>query len=538
MSIAMKRGFPTMLVKSPKKLIEVALPLDIINTACIREKSIRHGHPSTLHLWWARRPLAAARAVIFSQMVNDPSWKWEMEHPGEIPPSNLKASWAASRKRLFKIIEDLVLWENTTKEEYLEPARAQIRKSWIEVCDLNKEHPQAAELFNPKKIPAFHGPFAGGGAIPMEAQRLGLSSYASDLNPVAVMINKAMVEIPPKFAGCILFLAPDHGALSRLRDCIKTALAWGTIVDDIAAMRLVLDNLQIQQAKRELQTAEDVLPRVARECYKWFLCPVQHTPTDPKPTVEAFPLNTGGQSLVGEIELVSVENELVITTWSPIHLRTKLKELYWKADRTSINALTFWEDTLKYLYLPRLKKQNVLEQAIKSGAASRDFFGTAYSQYEGKFEGFKLGDANIQLDDTLLLIELETAKKYEADLAAQAVPVVEPVTPGTAEQGATHFETNPGTGGINPLVLPTPAPVVIPKSKTFIGTVDVNAATARMRLVEIAEEIICVLAGDPLATVKVSVEISADYPEGVSDQIKRAVSENAVSLGFRNKSWE
>src|SRR5271166_7176297 len=103
-------------IKSPRKLIEVALPLDAINVACAREKSIRHGHPSTLHLWWARRPLAAARAVIFGQMVNDPSWKWEMKHPGEIPPNNLKASWAASRKRLCGIIEDLVKWENTTDE--------------------------------------------------------------------------------------------------------------------------------------------------------------------------------------------------------------------------------------------------------------------------------------------------------------------------------------------------------------------------------------------------------------------------------------
>src|SRR5215472_4717393 len=98
-----------------KKLIEVALPLDKINEAAAKEKSIRHGHPSTLHLWWARRPLAAARAVIFAQMVNDPSWKWDMEHGSEIPPpAHLKASWAASRKRLFGILEQLVQWENTT----------------------------------------------------------------------------------------------------------------------------------------------------------------------------------------------------------------------------------------------------------------------------------------------------------------------------------------------------------------------------------------------------------------------------------------
>jgi putative DNA methylase len=191
----------TSTIKSPRKLIEVSLPLDAINIAAAREKSIRHGHPSTLHLWWARRPLAAARAVIFAQMVNDPSWKWELEHPGEVPPNNLKASWAKSRNRLFAIIKDMVTWENTTNEEVLERARVEIRKSWRETCDLNKDHPQAAELFDPGKLPAFHDPFAGGGALPLEAQRLGLEAYASDLNPVAVLINKAMLEIPPKFAG-------------------------------------------------------------------------------------------------------------------------------------------------------------------------------------------------------------------------------------------------------------------------------------------------------------------------------------------------
>jgi putative DNA methylase len=188
-------------VKSPKKLIEVALPLDAINAAAAREKSIRHGHPSTLHLWWARRPLAAARAVIFGQMVNDPSWKWEMEHPGEIPRNNQKATWAASRRRLFGIIEDLVKWESTTDEVVLEKARAEIWKSWRETCGINQDHPQATELFNANRLPSFHDPFAGGGAIPLEAQRLGLEAFASDLNPIAVLICKAMIEIPSKFAG-------------------------------------------------------------------------------------------------------------------------------------------------------------------------------------------------------------------------------------------------------------------------------------------------------------------------------------------------
>ncbi|GHU17555.1 hypothetical protein AGMMS50243_05960 [Betaproteobacteria bacterium] len=182
-------------IKTPKKLIEVALPLDAINVAAAREKSIRHGHPSTLHLWWARRPLAAARAVIFAQMVNDPG--------GERGyfAGMTKAQAEAKREVLFDIIRELVLWENTNNEAVLERARAEIWKSWRETCELNKKHPQAAELFNPEKLPAFHDPFAGGGALPLEAQRLGLESYASDLNPVAVTINKAMIEIPPRFAG-------------------------------------------------------------------------------------------------------------------------------------------------------------------------------------------------------------------------------------------------------------------------------------------------------------------------------------------------
>ncbi|MFN6304951.1 MAG: DUF1156 domain-containing protein, partial [Planctomycetota bacterium] len=175
-------------------------PLDAINAAAAREKSIRHGHPSTLHLWWARRPLAAARAVIFSQLVHDPEDLWRCENPGVEPNKQIKGHWTKARARLFSIIEDLVKWENTTNERVLEKAREEIRRSWRETCELNKDHPQAAELFNPDKMPGLHDPFAGGGAIPLEAQRLGLEAFASDLNPVAVLINKAMIEIPPKFA--------------------------------------------------------------------------------------------------------------------------------------------------------------------------------------------------------------------------------------------------------------------------------------------------------------------------------------------------
>ncbi|MDK7082712.1 DUF1156 domain-containing protein [Pseudoglutamicibacter cumminsii] len=158
-----------------KKLIETSLPLEAINAAASREKNIRHGHPSTLHLYWARRPLAAARAVLFAQLVDDPA-----SRPDEFPTVETQD---AERSRLHALLEKLVVWENSNNEELLAQARAEIRKS------------------NNGELPAVLDPFAGGGSIPLEAQRLGLEAHASDLNPLAVLINKALIEIPPKFSG-------------------------------------------------------------------------------------------------------------------------------------------------------------------------------------------------------------------------------------------------------------------------------------------------------------------------------------------------
>jgi uncharacterized protein len=266
------------------------------------------------------------------------------------------------------------------------------------------------------------------------------------------------------------------------------------------------------------------------------LCPMQDAPTDPKPGVEAFPLNTTAGTVGGEIERVCSDNELVIATWSPIHLRTKLKELYWKGDRTTANAAGFFEDTLRYLYLARLRSREVLTQTIRAGAASKDFFGVAYGEASGKLEGFSLGEGDVVFDDTLLLIEPGAATAYEAAQASVQRPS-EPVR-GFAEAAGTASATSQEavTTATSSAVSPTSA--ALPKPKSFHATAEVPVATAKMRLVQLADEILSVLSSDPNASVRLVVEISAEFPGGVSDNVRRAVSENARSLNLKMADWE
>jgi uncharacterized protein len=338
----------------------------------------------------------------------------------------------------------------------------------------------------------------------------------------------------PRYRGNrLIFVAADQPSLGRLRDCVCTALAWESIVDDIDEKHLNIDRLQEDQAKKSLAFADEVLPRVARECYRWLLCPVMYQATDKQPSVEAFPLNPSSKSYPEEIERVCAENELVITAWSPIHLRTKLAELYWKSDKPAIKAMSFWEDSLRYLYMPRLRDRNVLRDTLVQGASSRDFFGTALALTDKGFEGFKFGDSNIQLDDTLLLVEPGAAKFYEDALRAK---VEQPSSSPTSPQQPSGSSTGGTKSVVNPATIFGPQP--LRKQKTFHGCVEITPSMAKVKLSQISDEIIKLLISDPNASVQINLEISADFSEGVSDQIKRAVSENASNLGFLNKDWE
>jgi predicted AAA+ superfamily ATPase len=343
----------------------------------------------------------------------------------------------------------------------------------------------------------------------------------------------------------LAFLTADPALLVRLRDAVRTALAWSSIVDDVNKGRLNIDRLQIEQAQKELAAAEGVVPRAARDCFKWVLCPVMATATDRDLSFEAFALNTGSGTFATEIERVCAENELVISTWAPIHLRAKLKELFWKEGAPAVRTGAVWDAIQRYFYMPRLKRRGVLDQAIQAGAPSRDFFGTAYGLSGDIFDGFKIGEAVIQVDDALLLVDPGAASAYEAAQIAAREEARRRADEAARER--TGAPTSPreaprGTGSGNLTLFSDPgssagSPVAAAK-KAFIGSVEVSATTAKMSLVSIAEDIIALLASDPNAKVQVTVEISADFPQGASEHTRRAVSENAAALGFKIKTWE
>jgi hypothetical protein len=343
---------------------------------------------------------------------------------------------------------------------------------------------------------------------------------------------------PRHRANRLLFVAPDQSTVGRLLDATKTALAWESIIADVDTGRLNIDQARKRQAQTESKAAADALPRVARECFKWLLCPVQDDPTASTPTIEVQPLGTSTGSAAAELDRVCDENAFVIGTWAPIHLRDKLKEFYWKPDKPHASAAGFWEDSQRYLYLDRLKNKDVLASAIRKGSETPDFFGIACGVADGRYEGFQLGRGGASLDDTTLLIEPVKAKELAANISAEAAAQGDKnaVANNPVPSGSTSKPDDPiggALGGRGSLPLHTAV-----KPRVYHGSADVSPNLARTELDTIAQEIIKLLADDPTATVRVSIEITAEFTDGASDSIKRAVSANADTLGFKSSVWE
>lgn len=339
----------------------------------------------------------------------------------------------------------------------------------------------------------------------------------------------------------LIFLAADYDSVSRLKDQVRSTLAWQSIVADIKEMKLNLDQFQSRQANKSLEDANEALRRMIRETYKWMVAPMQEArPGKGLSEIqwEHFQVNPGAQNLSQEIERVLKENELLITEWAPIHLATVLKNWFWKDDIKDTSALNVWQQSCQQLYLPRLKDDTAFQQTLGAGAESRDFFGFAQGKEDGRYVGFTFGKrTSLFLDSSLLLIEPVTAAGYaETQRAAEEAARPKPTepAPGTTGSGAppprvedSAKPTYAGGGA-------APQPI----KKQFYGSIELDAIQAKKQFADLVDEVVLQFTSRPSVKVKIAIEIQADSATGFDDGLQRAVKENCNVLRFKNAEFE
>ncbi len=340
----------------------------------------------------------------------------------------------------------------------------------------------------------------------------------------------------------LIFLVADYDSVSRLKDQVRSTLAWQFIVSDIKEMKLNLDQFQSRQASKSLEDSNEALRRMIRETYKWMVAPMQEArPGKGLSDIrwEHFQVNPGAPNLSQEIERVLKENELLITEWAPIHLTTVLKNWFWKDDVKDANALNVWQQSCQQLYLPRLKDDTVFQNTLAAGAESRDFFGFAQGKEDGRYVGFTFGKrTSLFLYSSLLLIEPVTAAGYaEAQRAAEEAARPRPTdtvpsatgtgeAPPRAEDSAKP--TYPVGGGAAPQSV----------KKQFYGSIELDAIQAKKQFADLVDEVILQFTSRPGVKVKVAIEIQAEATAGFDDSLQRAVKENCNVLKFKNAEFE
>lgn len=344
----------------------------------------------------------------------------------------------------------------------------------------------------------------------------------------------------------LIFVVADYDSVSRLKDHVRSYLAWRSIVVDYKDNRIVLDNLMAKQAQASLDQAEETVRRMIRETYKWLLTPVQEgRPGKGLSEVmwEHFPLNQGAQNWSQEIERILRENELLISEWAPIHLAKVLRDWFWKDNVKDVNALNVWQQSCQQLYLPRLKDDIVFQNAMASGADSREFFGFAQGKDDGRYIGFSYDRrTSVIMDSSLLLIEPLTAAAYlEAQRSAEEA--ARPKAADTSIDGATTYPVGGSatqrledsakgsyqTGGssVNQNV-----------KKQFYGSIDLDPILAKKQFADLVEEVVQQFTLRPGVKVTIAVEIQAESQTGFDDSLQRAVKENCNVLKFKNAEFD
>ncbi len=344
--------------------------------------------------------------------------------------------------------------------------------------------------------------------------------------PTIESILKQRGDQPRQRQNRLIFLAADYDTVGRLKEQVRSVLAWQSIVTDYRENKLVLDNLMAKNADGALAQAKEALQRMVRETYKWILVPVQTQRTGngiSEIQWEHFPINSGSQSFTQEIERVLKENELLITEWAPVHLANMLKTWFWKDNVKDVSALDAWEKTCCYLYLPRLKDDGVFRNTLTAGSGSRDFFGIAQGKNNDKYVGFSFGKAAFPiLDAVLLLIEPGAATEYEKGIVAP-VPA-EPTRGSSTPTAATPAGAT--------------ATATATKKKYFHGSIDLDPILAKKQFADLVDEVILQFTQRTGTKVKISLEIQAESPAGFTSDVQRAVKENCRTLRFKNAEFE
>jgi hypothetical protein len=360
----------------------------------------------------------------------------------------------------------------------------------------------------------------------------------------ATEILKQRGDQPRQKQNRLIFMAADADSVSRLKDQVRSVLAWQSIVSDVKESRLNLDMHQGKQASKSLEDAKDALDRMIKEAYKWLLTPMQEARPGKgisEVSWEHFQINPAALNRMQEIENILKENELLITDWAPIHLANLLKTWFWKDETPAVGALDIWHKSCSYLYLPRLRDGDVMRQTLGAGAGSRDFFGFAYGREGDRYVGFHFGKATSPiLDESLLLVEPKSASQFDsvlqAEEAARKVEITQPVggsgtgqAQGTGTTGAGSGKPAAGTGAAEP--------TKGAKKKLFFGTVELNPLQPKPQFGDVVDEIIMLL-NRPDVRLKISVEIQAESDSGFDDGVQRSVRENCNQLKFKNGSFE
>jgi predicted AAA+ superfamily ATPase len=340
----------------------------------------------------------------------------------------------------------------------------------------------------------------------------------------------------------LIFLAADYDSVSRLKDHVRSFLAWRSIVADYKDNRIVLDNLMARQASASLEQAEETVRRMIRETYKWLLAPMQEARPGKGLSElrwEHFPLNPGAQHWSQEIERVLKENELLITEWAPIHLAKVLRDWFWKDDAKETSALNVWQQSCQQLYLPRLKDSTVFQSTLAAGAESRDFYGFAQGKEDGRYVGFSYGRRYLPiLDASLLLIEPLAAAAYmEALRAAEDAARAKAAEAGggaatvslTVGGDAAPCEDSPKGG------YATPGQAI---KKHFYGSIELDPILAKKQFADLVDEVAQQFTLRPGVKVKIAIEIQAESATGFDDGLQRAVKENCNVLKFKSAEFE